>query len=201
MKEWLLESPLPYFLASSTIYAVATSYQLQWHLFPILVASWTFAILVHIVLWLSWIYPSYVSQHHHTPTTSGLVHLPTPSTFSRKNKVPDSDSGTASATESLPTLFVSDWKTYQLSDDLLTNWETTSKVALNAQTCLNEQGSSSYSAEESIVDMTGVSGRQFRPHSRAPWIHMGPRTKASGLLSELQTVRIWGPIFKIWSYL
>ncbi|EMT69291.1 hypothetical protein FOC4_g10000603 [Fusarium odoratissimum] len=72
MIELLLESPLPCFLASSTAYTLLTSHQLQCQLLPILIASWTFALFVHLVVWLSWIFPRYVSELRHIPTVPGF---------------------------------------------------------------------------------------------------------------------------------
>ena len=72
MTELLLESPLPCFLASSTAYALLTSHQLRCQLLPILIASWTFALFVHLVVWLSWIFPRYVSELRHIPTVPGF---------------------------------------------------------------------------------------------------------------------------------
>ncbi|KAH7204867.1 uncharacterized protein BKA55DRAFT_547301 [Fusarium redolens] len=72
MIELLLESPLPCFLASSTAYALITSHQLQCQLVPIFVASWTFALFAHLVVWQSWIFPRYVSELRHIPTVPGF---------------------------------------------------------------------------------------------------------------------------------
>jgi hypothetical protein len=72
MIELLLESPLPCFLASSTAYALITSHQLQCQLLPIILASWTFALFVHLVVWQSWIFPRYVSELRHIPTVPGF---------------------------------------------------------------------------------------------------------------------------------
>ncbi|KAH7183798.1 hypothetical protein DER44DRAFT_804060, partial [Fusarium oxysporum] len=41
-------------------------------LLPILIASWTFALFVHLVVWLSWIFPRYVSELRHIPTVPGF---------------------------------------------------------------------------------------------------------------------------------
>jgi hypothetical protein len=38
---------------------------------PLLIASWALAIFVHVVLWLGWIYPRYVSEHCHLPVMDG----------------------------------------------------------------------------------------------------------------------------------
>lgn len=76
MAELLMGSPLPIFLASSTAYAFITSHQLQCQLLPLLIASWGLAIFVHVVLWLGWIYPRYVSERCHPPMMDGKQVMP-----------------------------------------------------------------------------------------------------------------------------
>lgn len=72
MAAWASESPLPYFLASSTAYSFIASHQWQYQLLPLFVATWGFAFFVYVFCWLSWVYPYYVSEFRHIPTVPGF---------------------------------------------------------------------------------------------------------------------------------
>ncbi|KAI1018854.1 hypothetical protein LB504_013180 [Fusarium proliferatum] len=68
----MAQSLLPYLLALSTAYASILSHHWQFQLFSVLVNSWAFAVAIHLIVWLGWIYPYHVSELRHVPTVPGF---------------------------------------------------------------------------------------------------------------------------------
>ncbi|KAF4332008.1 cytochrome p450 monooxygenase [Fusarium beomiforme] len=68
----MAQSPLPYLLALSTAYSSIMSHHWHCQLLPILLGSWAIVVATHLIAWLSWIYPYYVSELRHIPTVPGF---------------------------------------------------------------------------------------------------------------------------------